>query len=245
MAVDLQTLESERDVEAAPTFGALDLEVLRHYVINRQGKDFVLYDGLVAGLHAVSKGFFVVDTRLEQIPSAGNGQVAVVSAQVRILDPEQPEVTLRAASGVADAAPENVSRQMVTALLRMAETRAKARALRDLLGVRMVSLEEIGPGGADAEPDAEARPPAFARPVDRSMETIQVEGRTFTRAQVLAVYQDRLEEARRANLQLAPEGSPGGPPSPARAPLAEIVRFSGELKRRLEARAGAARSSGK
>jgi hypothetical protein len=61
---------------------------------------------------------------------------------------------------------------------------------------------------------------------------------------VLSVYDDRLAEAQRVGLQLAPVGSQGGPPR-RDAPLQELVDFSAALKRRLEARAGAARSSGK
>lgn len=244
----------DRGADAPPTFGALDVDLLRHYVINRQGKDFVLYDGLVAGLHAVSRGFFVLDTRVEQLPSAANGQTAVCSAQARILDPDQPEVTLRAASGLADASPENVSKMMQTALLRMAETRAKARALRDLLGVKMVSLEEVGPDGPDAQPERQAegpstsytpRSPSFPAPVARAAsETYTVDGRPFTRPQIVGIYRQRVQEAQRAGLQLAPAGTQGAPPAED-APLPMIVAFSLELKRRLEARAGAARASAK
>lgn len=248
--------------QEAPGFGPLDYGALRRHVITRQGKDMVLYTGLVQGLHTVSRGFFVIDTRLEQLPTAENKQVAVCSAQVRILDPESPEVVLRSATGIGDAGPENVSKMMLTAIIRMAETRAKARALRDLLGVHLLAFEELGPDGA--EPGQDAAPPAAGqrepvrpswgqpassgsgaapRPV-AAPETIQVDGRTFGRGAVLDVYHTRLTEAERAGLQLGPMGTPGGPPN-SDAPLAEIVRFSQDLKRRLEARAGAARASGK
>lgn len=225
--------------EDAPTFGDLDIDVLRHYVISRQGRDFVLYDGLVAGLHAVSRGFFVVDTRLEQIPAAGNGQVAVVSAQVRILDPEAPEITLRAASGVADASADNVSKQMATALLRMAETRAKARALRDLLGVKMVSFEELGPGGAEDTPTRAVEAPQGAftpRGASSPAEHILIAGRPYSRADVLAIYKKRLDEAKAAGLAI---GDVDVVP-PEQAPLSALVGKSQEIKRRLEAKAPAA-----
>jgi hypothetical protein len=247
--------------EAAPSFGVLDIDVLRHYVISRSGKDFVLYDGLVAGLHAVSRGFFVIDTRLEQIPSAANGQVAVASAQVRILDPEAPENTLRAASGIGDASSENVSKMMLTAILRMAETRAKARALRDLLGVKMVALEELGPGGA--EPGADERTPTPApkepvrpswgqpapvpvvpapTPVAGAAEHILIAGKPYSRAEVLAIYAKRRDEAKAAGLAMGEvEGI-----APEHAPLSTLVSKSQEWKRRIEAKASAtATASGK
>ena len=47
---------------------------------------------------------------------------------------------------VADASPQNVNRMMATCTLRMASTRAKARVLRDYLGIGICSLEEL-PGG--------------------------------------------------------------------------------------------------
>ena len=66
------------------------------------------------------------------------------SARVQVFDPEGPDVVRRSASGIGDASPANVYRMMATALIRMAETRAKARALRDLCNVGMVSFEELG-----------------------------------------------------------------------------------------------------
>jgi hypothetical protein len=255
MATEVAELTQVREGAA---FGDLNLDLLRHYVISRSGKDFVLYDGLVAGLHAVSRGFFVIDTRLEQIPSAANGQVAVASAQVRILDPEAPENTLRAASGIGDASSENVSKMMLTAILRMAETRAKARALRDLLGVKMVALEELGPGSA--EPGADERTPTPAPkepvrpswgqpapapappPVAGAAEHILIAGKPYSRAEVLAIYVKRRDEARAAGLAMGEVEAV----APEHAPLSTLVSKSQEWKRRMEAKASAtATASGK
>ena len=114
------------------------------FVINQQGRDHVLFSGLVDALHQLTGGFFSVDTRIEQLPTAENGQTAVCSARVQVFDPDQPDVVRRGASGIGDASPANVSAMMATASIRMAETRAKARALRDLCNVGMVSFEELG-----------------------------------------------------------------------------------------------------
>ena len=62
----------------------------RKHVINQQGEDHVLFAGLVEALHQVSRGFFSVDTRIEQLPTAENGQTAVCSARVQVFDPDQP-----------------------------------------------------------------------------------------------------------------------------------------------------------
>src|SRR4029450_5202076 len=77
-----------------------------------------------------------------QVPSSDNGQVAICLAEVTT---EKGTFT-----GIGDADPGNVSRMMANALIRMAETRAKARALRDAVNVGMVALEELAEGHAAA-----------------------------------------------------------------------------------------------
>jgi predicted component of type VI protein secretion system len=47
-------------------------------------------------------------------------------------------------SGIGDASPGNVGRNIVPHLTRMAETRAKTRALRDAVNVGATALEELG-----------------------------------------------------------------------------------------------------
>lgn len=240
-------------------FGALDADRLRPFLIDRQGATVVQYAGLVLALHAVSDGYFALETRLEQLPAAENGHTAVVSARVRILDRAQPEVTLREASGIGDANAGNVSKMMTGAVIRMAETRAKGRALRDLLNVRMVVAEELGPQGADdAEPSPRPLPPVAPRtasfggpvgphpvpPAPPAQDAIEVDGRVFTREQVVAGKHRRLEQAQAAGLFVPALGAVGGPP-PDDAPLSPQVEYSKELLRRLEARAGAGRSSAK
>ena len=56
--------------------------------------------------------------------------------------------------GIGDASPENVPPHILPHLNRMAETRAKARALRDAVKIGVVSFEELdGDGLALDEPD--------------------------------------------------------------------------------------------
>src|SRR5205823_6640768 len=59
-------------------------------------------------------------------------------------------------SGIGDANPSNVAPAMVTCLLRLAETRAKARAMRDAVNVGVAAFEELGAeedgGTADLHP---------------------------------------------------------------------------------------------
>jgi hypothetical protein len=104
------------------------------YMIERQGKKFVLYAGLLEEAHA--RGLRSIETELLQVPHAENGEVAIARAVVRT---EEGKF-----SGIGDASPGNVSRTIAPHIIRMAETRAKARALRDAINVGVTALEELG-----------------------------------------------------------------------------------------------------
>jgi hypothetical protein len=108
--------------------------VREEYMIERQGKRFVLYAGLLEEAH--SRGLRSIETELLQVPGPGNGEVAIVKAVVRTEDGKF--------TGIGDASPENVNRTIVPHVIRMAETRAKARALRDAINVGVTAFEELG-----------------------------------------------------------------------------------------------------
>jgi hypothetical protein len=104
------------------------------YMIERQGKKFVLYAGLLEEAH--SRGLRSIETELIQVPGTENGEVAIARAVVRTEDGKF--------TGIGDASPQNVGRAIVPHIIRMAETRAKARALRDAINVGVTALEELG-----------------------------------------------------------------------------------------------------
>ena len=104
------------------------------YMIERQGKRFVLYAGLLEEAH--SRGLRSIETELLQVPSKENGEVAIVKAVIRT---EEGKF-----GGIGDASPQNVNRAIAPHLIRMAETRAKARALRDAINVGVTAFEELG-----------------------------------------------------------------------------------------------------
>ena len=112
------------------------------FLITRQGKQYVLFAGLLDEAH--SRGLRGIDTELIQVPEEGNGNVAIVKATAEMEDG-------RHFSGIGDASPENVGRNIVPHIIRMAETRAKARALRDAVNVGATALEELSDGD-DAPP---------------------------------------------------------------------------------------------
>lgn len=106
----------------------------REYIITRQGKEFVLYEGLLDEAH--QQGLRRISTTLIQVPHEDNGTVAVVHAEV--------ETEKGTFSGIGDASPGNVNRMIQPHLIRMAETRAKARALRDAVNIGVTAVEELG-----------------------------------------------------------------------------------------------------
>ena len=110
----------------------------KEFLVERQGKQFVLYSGLLAMGH--EQGLKSIRTELIQIPSEGNNRVAVCAATVTL----EKDGVERDFHGIGDAAPNNVAPAMQTCLIRMAETRAKARALRDAVNVGMAALGRIG-----------------------------------------------------------------------------------------------------
>jgi hypothetical protein len=99
------------------------------------GKDFVLYAGLLDLAH--QKDLVSMDVELIQCPGKDNDHTAICKA-----------IAKTAVGGpfidVGDANPVNCNSKVVKHIIRMASTRAKARALRDLTNIGMTALEELG-----------------------------------------------------------------------------------------------------
>ncbi len=112
----------------------LSKEFRERFIKTLQGRDYVLYGGLLE--LARQRGLKRINTKVIQIPSMDNGMYGVVEAEVETEDGVFKEV--------GDASPESVNRAIQPHLLRMAATRAKARAMRDAVGIDMVALEELG-----------------------------------------------------------------------------------------------------
>jgi hypothetical protein len=136
------------------------------FLITRQGKQYVLFAGLLDEAH--SRGLRGIDTELVQVPDDANGNVAIVKATAEMDDG-------RRFSGIGDASPENVGRNIVPHLIRMAETRAKARALRDAVNVGATALEELSDGDAPPAEDFEA-PRSRPTPIRNASRTRAQEG---------------------------------------------------------------------
>jgi hypothetical protein len=96
-------------------------------------KDVVLYAGLLNQAH--EEGLARVRTSILQIPTEENGRLAIIKAEV--------ETSKGVFEAIGDACPQNVDDFLAPHLIRVAETRAKARALRDAVNVGVISFEEL------------------------------------------------------------------------------------------------------
>lgn len=109
--------------------------------VNIQGTDAVTYKGLLDLCH--SQGLVGINTKLLQIPSEQNDFVAICRAEVTLIDAKTD--IGKTFTGIGDASANNVGRMIVPHIIRMAETRAKARAMRDAVNIGTVSVDELGP----------------------------------------------------------------------------------------------------
>jgi hypothetical protein len=105
------------------------------FIKNIEGKDFVLYAGLLDLAH--QKGMTSMEVEILQFPNKDNGNQAIVKA---FAESKLGETF----SDIGDADPTNCTYKVAKHILRMASTRAKARALRDFTNIGMTCLEELG-----------------------------------------------------------------------------------------------------
>ena len=112
-------------------------ELNKEFLVNLQGKDFVTYNGLIDLAHQMK--LKSITTEIIQLPNEDNNNQCIVKAVATTEDGKIFE-------GYGDADPTNVNRMIGKHLIRMSETRAKARALRDLTNVGMTAYEELGEG---------------------------------------------------------------------------------------------------
>jgi hypothetical protein len=95
------------------------------------------------------------------LPNKENDHTAIVTATIR--------TNKGVFAGIGDANPGNVNRRIAPHLIRMAETRAKARALKDSVNVGIVALEELGELiGDELSPEPMSQNQSPARPRQQS-----------------------------------------------------------------------------
>lgn len=105
------------------------------FIISIKGKDFALYSGLLDLAHQM--GLKALKVQPVQYPTKENGFEAICKA---IAETKDGKVT----EDIGDCNPTNCHVMVSKHLLRMASTRAKARALRDLTNIGITCIDEIG-----------------------------------------------------------------------------------------------------
>jgi predicted nucleic acid-binding Zn finger protein len=104
------------------------------FMTNIKGKDFVLYAGVLD--LATQQGLMKLEVELLQYPSKENGNEAICRA---VAVGKSGQVF----SDIGDANPNNCHSMIAKHLIRMASTRAKGRALRDMCNIGIACLEEL------------------------------------------------------------------------------------------------------
>jgi predicted nucleic acid-binding Zn finger protein len=104
------------------------------FMTNIKGKDFVLYAGVLD--LATQKGLLKLEVELLQYPSSENGNEAICRA---VAESKTGEIF----ADIGDANPANCHSMIAKHLIRMASTRAKGRALRDMCNIGIACLEEL------------------------------------------------------------------------------------------------------
>ena len=134
------------------TRSVLDLDALRRLgALSRlNGKDYLTHEGLlrVAHMHGLQS------IHTEIVSWDMEARAAVVHATA---SGERGTYT-----GIGDACPANVSRNIASACLRMAETRAISRCLRNYCGIGRTSVDELPGGASESSAPPQDRTPAPA-----------------------------------------------------------------------------------
>ena len=104
------------------------------WITTIEGREFVKYPGLLDLGH--QKGISQIEVEVVQLPTAENGHFAVCKASV-------VSKTGESFVDIGDANPANCSSKVSKHILRMASTRAIARALRSFTNIGMTCLEEL------------------------------------------------------------------------------------------------------
>jgi len=103
--------------------------------VDIHGKNHPTYAGVLNKAH--EGGLVSIQTKLIQAPLQDNHFMAIMHATVTMRDKKVFE-------GIGDATPKNVNSMIAPHIVRMAETRAKGRALRDALNITEALAEEMG-----------------------------------------------------------------------------------------------------
>lgn len=123
-------------------------------LLELKGKLYPTYAWVLDEAH--NAGLLSLTIKINQMPNDTNGNVAIVTATATDADG-------RKFTDVGDASPESVNSMIKPHIIRMASTRAKGRALRDMINCGMTLAEELdwnktAPAPAPVKPTTTTEP---------------------------------------------------------------------------------------
>jgi len=130
--------------------------------IDIKGKSYVTYNGVLKKAHRM--GLKSIETEMIMNPYENDKNVAMFRAVVIMDEGELGEEILKTFTGIGDAAPGNVSDFIKPHIVRMAETRAKGRALRDAVGEGVLAEELEGYSEQQQRRKPQIKKPAPQKP---------------------------------------------------------------------------------
>jgi len=131
----LAVMNCEHDVETAKFLEKAQPKLDPRFIVQIDNQDFAKYAGLLDLAH--QRRLTSLDVEILQFPTKDNGMMAICKAHAKTAMGD-------VFSDIGDANSANCHYKVVKHLLRIASTRAKARALRDLTNIGMTCLEELG-----------------------------------------------------------------------------------------------------
>lgn len=131
----LAVMNCEHDIEKGRFLDKAQPKLDPRFIVQIDGQDFAKFVGLLDLAH--QKRLTSLETEIIQYPTKENERTAICKAHAKTAFGES-------FMDVGDAAPNNCNAKVAKHLIRMASTRAKARALRDLTNIGMTALEELG-----------------------------------------------------------------------------------------------------
>lgn len=183
------------------------MSVDKKFLIERQGKQVVLYQGLLDLAHEM--GLVSLRSEILQFPNMDNGWTCYAMATA-IFKRNGEEMIFQ---DFADANAGNVTPAMKNCIPRMAATRAKARCLRDGTNCGVTAFEELGDDNPEQtrtqqrtqrdEYTGSQRPSGMNEMLDRQQEAVDEYGEvhtsepppTINKAQASALLKAQLSEA--------------------------------------------------
>lgn len=142
------------------------MSVDKRFLIERQGKQVVLYQGLLDLAHEM--GLVSLRSEILQFPNMDNGGTCYAMATA-IFKRNGEEMVFQ---DFADANAGNVTPAMKNCIPRMAATRAKARCLRDGTNCGVTAFEELG----DDTPEPPYQKQERANPPERRPSNVDANG---------------------------------------------------------------------